>query len=443
MPLADYSIGSASPWAASARHVQPREVARSEHLRSASLDATERADLVSRLYDVYCETVRGDTQDQLAARIFAGDEVRLIVYYGALGQVVGFAYAGLERMAATGDRHAIFYAGVFFRRGYHCGASAIFWGLRQALHFKLSEPRTRLAYCTRSSSPAPYRLLAATMPRVYPCRNHRTPPQVEALARAFSARMHYVPIGASPWIVHSGAIPRDAARLHSLEHDPHARFYRDLNPRFAEGEALLTWIPLDPANIAGGFVRLIRTWLKPMRGYPRRPTLARRPHPLLIALLAGAGYGSWAAFAHCRLGADVAVRAGLTQFALSTTATLLLAMALKGLFRRPSNPEYGFWLAFLGTWVLGTAWLAIGHALVGTPHAAVAIAPSVVVGATACFAYARTLLSHARRTDVQEPSTGPQGTCQGGTVTPATRIPETNCVPAPPSASSAPNRISP
>ncbi|WP_198965619.1 hypothetical protein [Mycobacterium shottsii] len=59
----------------------------------------------------------------------------------------------------------------------------------------------------------------------------------------------------------------------------------------------------------------------------------------------------------------MSVRAGLTQFALSTTATLLLAMALKGLFRRPSNPEYGFWLAFLGTWVLGTAWLAIGHAL--------------------------------------------------------------------------------
>jgi len=49
-----------------------------------------------------------------------------------------------------------------------------------------------------------------------------------------------------------------------------------------------------------------------------------RARPVLVALAAGAAYGSWAAFTHHRHGAGIALRAGLTQFALSMAATLVL-----------------------------------------------------------------------------------------------------------------------
>ncbi|WCS19310.1 hypothetical protein [Mycobacterium marinum] len=41
-------------------------------------------------------------------------------------------------------------------------------------------------------------------------------------------------------------------------HDPDVQFYLTLNPRLAEGEALVTCVPLDLANIAGGLLRLLR-----------------------------------------------------------------------------------------------------------------------------------------------------------------------------------------
>jgi hypothetical protein len=131
------------------------------------------------------------------------------------------------------------------------------------------------------------------------------------------------------------------------------------------------------------------------------PAVSRRSRkharPVLVALVAGGAYGSWAGFAHHRLGVGVALRAGSTQVALSVTATLMLVMVLERLFRWQSNPVRGFWLGWFGTSALATAWLVVGHALAGTPHIAVAIAPSMIIGTAFYFVYARTLLVQARR----------------------------------------------
>ncbi len=67
-----------------------------------------------------------------------------------------------------------------------------------------------------------------------------------------------MPVGDDPWIVQSRAVPRDPSRLRELSTDPYVRFCTELNPRYAEGEALLTWLPLDMINIARGLVRVLR-----------------------------------------------------------------------------------------------------------------------------------------------------------------------------------------
>lgn len=126
-------------------------------------------------------------------------------------------------------------------------------------------------------------------------------------------------------------------------------------------------------------------------------TLRERLRPFAVALAAGVGYGGWAAFVHRHLGGHEALWAGCTQAALSTPTTLTLAMVLEHLFRWPSSPIRGFWLAALGTWALAISWLVAGHSWAGTPHIAASIMPSVIIGGLFDFAYAHRLLALARR----------------------------------------------
>jgi hypothetical protein len=240
----------------------PGRVLRSEYLRVASLSPGQRSDLSARLYAIYDETVRGVTQLELDTMIFGTDEGSLALFYGAHDELVGFSFASIARVQHEGRTFAVFVAGVLFRLGCRGGPTASLFGLRQALQFKLRHPRTPLAYFSRSSSPAAYRLVASTMPRVYPNHIEEPSDQIVAVVRAASAQLKYVPTGDCPWVVRSGATPRDTSRLRLLKEDPYTRFYLELNPRYAEGEALMVWIPLDAANIAGGLFRLLCARLK-------------------------------------------------------------------------------------------------------------------------------------------------------------------------------------
>ncbi|OSC39872.1 hypothetical protein B8W66_15360 [Mycobacterium decipiens] len=239
------------------RDANPKRIVRSKYLRSASLDPNQRYALVDLLYGVYSQTSYGCTRDEFAAVVFSAGDGRFVFFYDAHDEFAGFSYTAFEYLQHGGRRYALINAGVFFRPGYHGGTLTGLFGLRQALRFKLRHPRTPLAYVTRCSSPAVYRLLA-TVPRIYPNRTFATPADIDALARAASARRRYVPVGENPWIVRTVAIPRDASQLRFLGHDPDARFFTELAPTYAEGEALLIWLPLDLANIAGGFVGLLR-----------------------------------------------------------------------------------------------------------------------------------------------------------------------------------------
>lgn len=125
--------------------------------------------------------------------------------------------------------------------------------------------------------------------------------------------------------------------------------------------------------------------------------LRRNARPLLLAVGAAMPYGCWSALIHFHLGANVALRAGAAQAVLSFSATLVLALVLERLFRWPSNPVHGFWLAAVGTSVLTAAWLIVGHLVAGTSNITATIAPSMIVGITADFVYSRALLAQARR----------------------------------------------
>ncbi len=211
------------------------------------------------LYDIYRQSARGCSRDDFAAVVFSAGDGRFVLFYDERDQCAGFSYVAFDHLEC--ENIAVINAGVFFRPGYRGGALAGLFGLGQALRFKLRSPRTPLAYATRSSSPAVYRLLASTMPRLYPSRSYSTPPEVERLAMAVSSRRHYQPIGADPWVVRSDAVPLDVSRMQRMSGDPDVRFYTAMAPGWAAGEAVVVWIPLDAANILAGVLRLVRARL--------------------------------------------------------------------------------------------------------------------------------------------------------------------------------------
>ncbi|MBI2698422.1 hypothetical protein [Mycobacterium gordonae] len=241
------------------RHPASARIVRRDHLNSASLGPAQLGALVDTLYDIYRQSARGCSRDEFAAVVFSAGDGRFMLFYDERDQCAGFSYVAFDHLER--ENIAVINAGVFFRPGYRGGAMAGLFGLGQALRFKVRSPRTPLAYATRSSSPAVYRLLASTMPRLYPSRSHSTPPEVERLAMAASRRRHYEPIGADPWVVRSDAVPLDVSRMQKLRGDPHVRFFTAMAPRYTEGEAVVVWIPLDVANILVGVLRLVRARL--------------------------------------------------------------------------------------------------------------------------------------------------------------------------------------
>ncbi|QLL05230.1 hypothetical protein [Mycobacterium vicinigordonae] len=118
--------------------------------------------------------------------------------------------------------------------------------------------------------------------------------------------------------------------------------------------------------------------------------------PLLLAVGIGALYGSWAAFVNHGAGTTAALRAAVTQMSSSVIASLLLQLLLMRLFYWARTPARGFWLSSLGASSLAAAVLTAGHVVNGTPHIAQTLAPSLIIGTTFCFGYARALLVRER-----------------------------------------------
>ncbi len=237
-----------------ARSAGSRRIRRKEYLPPASLSPPDRSALVNRLYPIYCETMFGFTRDEFEAHVFARG-VRVGLFYDTDGELVGFTYAGLDRVEHKSRDHAVFNMGTFFRPGYHGGVPTAIFGFRVALRFKLREPRIPMSYLTRSASPASYRRMALVMPTLYPHSTRQTPADVEALVRALMTRWQYKPVAQDSWVVRSVATPHNVSRLRRITDDPETRFYLRLNPRFADGESLVVFVPLTVANIVGGLFR--------------------------------------------------------------------------------------------------------------------------------------------------------------------------------------------
>ncbi len=182
----------------------------------------------------------------------------LALFYGEEGTLVGFASAGIQRIDHEGVRHAVYGGMLFIDTQYKGVTESLSFAIREALRFRLREPWTPLWCMGVIMTPASYRRLVVTMPRLYPGRRAPVPERVRALLRKTARLRGLAFVDEERWLVRGMGTPRHPERLRSartLKADPDARFFLDENPRFDEGVAMLIWFPVDVRNLGGAFAR--------------------------------------------------------------------------------------------------------------------------------------------------------------------------------------------
>jgi hypothetical protein len=232
-------------------------VTRTSRVVLGELSEGERRDLCARAYEIYASFKKDVDRSTFERAFFSDDQARVALFHGEDEAFAGFAAASLRRVAHRGKEHAVYSALLFIDARYKGTREASLFALAEALRFKLREPWTPLAYMGVTSSPASYRMFSVTMPIFYPTRRGPVPPEIEGLVRE-AARVRGLALDPERWLVRGLGAPRHPERLRrakTLRDDPDARFYLEQNPGFADGTALLLWVPLTFRNICGAMVR--------------------------------------------------------------------------------------------------------------------------------------------------------------------------------------------
>jgi len=112
----------------------------------------------------------------------------------------------------------------------------------------------------------------------------------------------------------------------------------------------------------------------------RLTTNNRRTRILIPAIGAAIVYGSWALYANWDHGLSSAVKASLTQAAMSFFFTAFISSLIEYLFTLSQRLLFRFLLPVFGASALTSSLLVLAHVMVGTPEIVRTILPSIVIG---------------------------------------------------------------
>lgn len=133
--------------------------------------------------------------------------------------------------------------------------------LGEVLRTCLRYPRTPKFFMAAFVHPSAYIALRRCAPQMWPSATQPTPPRIQGLMGALAGAFGLEAAGEGVYRV--GWVTRESRgdlRRWRNRFDPDARFFLARNPRYREGEGLLTLIPLTPSALALGSVRfLLRT----------------------------------------------------------------------------------------------------------------------------------------------------------------------------------------
>lgn len=237
-------------------------IARRERVVWAELDPARRAPLRESLYAIFSTYYLGLDAAAFEELFLSKDDVVLGLLYGADDRLAGFCSITVSKVDTRRHRYGVLSAGVYIDTRYRGGHVAAGFGIQEALRHKLRNPRLRMGYLGLAHTPAPYRLFARTLPRIYPSRPAHSgePPAEIAFVMQEVLRARGWPcVDGDPWVIATPMLHREPdwlERKPQMLRDPDVRYFVDRVPGWRhEGHALAVWNSLGLRDIARATLR--------------------------------------------------------------------------------------------------------------------------------------------------------------------------------------------
>lgn len=232
------------------------EVFSAEKINPGKLSEQQRAELSERLYQIHRTVFSGLEKKDFDHYVVnsPATETRILLYRNKRKELVG--YFGVHRFEEYIEEQpvAVFRAEVGLQPEYRQrDANLSFW-LTEAARFKLLHPGRQVYFFYAPVSPSFYAVVARRMYTMYPRHDQNIPAHVlklmTHLAQQFGlkqAEQGHPLVRKVGWITMATNREKDFWQSST---NPHVRFYVDANPKFSEGNGLLTLIPVTITNAA-------------------------------------------------------------------------------------------------------------------------------------------------------------------------------------------------
>lgn len=230
------------------------EVFSAERIDPGALDAQEKAALSEVLYAVHRTVFDGLDQkafDDYVVNSHA-KQTRILLYRNRQKELIG--YFGVHRfeMEVAGEPLVVFRGEVGLLPAYRQkDANLSFWWT-EAARFKLLHPRERVYFFFVPVSPSFYAMAARYTHTAYPGRDRSIPADMLRLMTQLAPQFGLPAVDSGNplvrrvgWITLATPQERD---FWASTRNPYVRFYVDANPKFGEGNGLLTLIPVTLVN---------------------------------------------------------------------------------------------------------------------------------------------------------------------------------------------------
>lgn len=210
--------------------------------------------VINSIYDFLSKSYHLASKEELLQLIIQPEqEGELSVLLGLNGSIAGLSRTTKQHLQVGRKKATVFTVLMFLNPQYKPSSALVNAGLTQGMSYKLAHPREEIAYIAFANMPFSYKLLNKLSDSFYPKPSQPVPNQIKTVVDAVKKQNGWVSTGANPMIVHSPLVPIRGQAVHMpAEQDELDEFYLEVNPDYMQGKALLTYIPLNLANINYG-----------------------------------------------------------------------------------------------------------------------------------------------------------------------------------------------
>lgn len=161
------------------------------------------------------------------------------------GQLVGYCLINFRHHTTADHRtvHLITASAGFLPTHRH-GNHTVTFSLQCAVKHLLKHPLTAIYYADTMLSPAMYRVMAKHMAEIYPSPQRTAPADIQQLVRDLVPQTTDDGLSHVVFTGRKSDYSADDLQRFQNSDKPEIRFYLSTNPRFNEGYALLTIIPV-------------------------------------------------------------------------------------------------------------------------------------------------------------------------------------------------------